>query len=48
MEASRVNGTAPNQEEMTTPEESQKTVSKQPQKEAMEDVTGRPEKYAKE
>jgi hypothetical protein len=47
-EASRVNGMTPNQQEMVSPEESQTTVSEQPQEEAMEDVTGRPEQVFEE
>jgi hypothetical protein len=48
IEAPRVNGMAPNQEEMVMPEESQTTMSEQPQEGVVEDVTGRPEQYVEE
>jgi hypothetical protein len=47
-EAPRVNGMAPNQEEMTMPERSQTTMPEQPQEGTVEDVTGRPDEYAEE
>jgi hypothetical protein len=40
IESPRVNGTAPNQEEMAISEESQKTTSEQPQEKEVDDVTG--------
>jgi hypothetical protein len=48
IEALRVNGTTPNQEESVEPEESQTTVSEHPQEGAVEDVSIRLEKYAQE
>jgi hypothetical protein len=39
-EASRVNGIAPNQAEMTVPKRSQTTTPEQPKEGTMEDVTG--------
>jgi hypothetical protein len=48
IEALRVNRMTPNREEMDEPEESQTIVSKHPREGAVEDVTGRPEKYVEE
>jgi hypothetical protein len=39
---------APNQEEMTVPEESKRTLSEQPQEGEVEDVTGQSKQSAKE
>jgi hypothetical protein len=47
-EASRANGTAPNQEKMIASKRSQKTMLEQRQEGTVEDVTSRPDEYAEE